>query len=129
MVVSVEIPYDLYMCIKGVCTPLKIPINSDFKMLSLEVDSSTSPLSHACKIKIHFGNEIVYNGMMGSGGFILTVMDIDEAADFEISLYTDCSLLVDLTEVIEPIKVIIKGELNEKDGFFTFTDAIKDEWA
>jgi len=67
--------------------------------------------------------------MMGSGGFILTVMDIDEAADFEISLYTDCSLLVDLTEVIEPIKVIIKGELNEKDGFFTFTDAIKDEWA
>jgi len=127
MGVSVEIPYYLDMCVKGVCTPLKIPINSDFKIHSLEVDTSTSPLSKACKIKIHFGNEIVYNGMMGSGGFILTVVDIDAGADFEVSLHTDCSLLVDLTEEIDSIKVIVKGEIHE--GVLSFSDAINEEWA
>ena len=127
MGVSVEIPFELEMCVKGICTPLKIPINPDFKILSLEVDSSKSPLSNACKIKIHFGNEIVYNGMMGSGGFILTVVDIDAGADFEISLHTDCSLLVDLTEEIDSIKVIVKGEIHE--GVLSFSDAINEEWA
>ena len=126
MGLDIEIPFDLEMCVKGVCTPLKIPINSDFKIFSLEVDSSTSPLSHACKINIKFGNEIVYNGMMGNDGFILTVMDIDEGADFEISLHTDCSLLVDLTEDIEPIKVIVKGELIEN---YTFNPTFADAWS
>lgn len=126
MDLDIEIPFDLEMCIKGVCTPLKIPINSDFKISSLEVDSSGSPLSHACKINIKFGNEIVYNGMMGNDGFILTIMDIDEGADFEISLFTDCSLLVDLTEVIDPIKVILKGAITEKK---TFNTSFKDDWS
>ncbi len=126
MDLDIEIPFDLEMCIKGVCTPLKIPINSDFKISSLEVDSSGSPLSHACKINIKFGNEIVYNGMMGNDGFILTIMDIDEEADFEISLFTDCSLLVDLTEVIDPIKVILKGAIKEKQ---TFNTSFKDDWS
>jgi hypothetical protein len=126
MDLDIEIPFDLEMCIKGVCTPLKIPINSDFKISSLEVDSSGSPLSHACKINIKFGNEIVYNGMMGNDGFILTIMDIDEEADFEISLFTDCSLLVDLTEVIDPIKVILKGAITEKQ---TFNTSFKDDWS
>jgi len=125
MGLDIEIPFDLEMCVKGVCTPLKIPINSDFKIFSLEIDSSTSPLSHACKINIKFGNEIVYNGMMGNDGFILTVMDIDEGADFEISLHTDCSLLVDLTEQIDPIKVIVKGEITEKN---TFNKLFTDDW-
>ena len=58
MSVSVEIPFELEMCVKGVCTPLKIPINNDFQITSLEIDSSNSPLSHACKIRISFGNEI-----------------------------------------------------------------------
>tara|TARA_B110000444_G_C18619342_1_gene491394 strand:- start:285 stop:665 length:381 start_codon:yes stop_codon:yes gene_type:complete len=126
MDLDIEIPFDLEMCIKGVCTPLKIPINSDFKISSLEVDSSGSPLSHACKINIKFGNEIVYNGMMGNDGFILTIMDIDDGADFEISLFTDCSLLVDLTEVIDPIKVILKGAITEKQ---TFNTSFKDDWS
>tara|TARA_S200002703_G_scaffold54732_1_gene47297 strand:+ start:148 stop:528 length:381 start_codon:yes stop_codon:yes gene_type:complete len=126
MDLDIEIPFDLEMCIKGVCTPLKIPINSDFKISSLEVDSSGSPLSHACKINIKFGNEIVYNGMMGNDGFVLTIMDIDEEADFEISLFTDCSLLVDLTEVIDPIKVILKGAITEKQ---TFNTSFKDDWS
>ena len=126
MDLDIEIPFDLEMCIKGVCTPLKIPINSDFKISSLEVDSSGSPLSHSCKINIKFGNEIVYNGMMGNDGFILTIMDIDEEADFEISLFTDCSLLVDLTEVIDPIKVILKGAITEKQ---TFNTSFKDDWS
>lgn len=126
MDLDIEIPFDLEMCIKGVCTPLKIPINSDFKISSLEVDSSGSPLSHACKINIKFGNEIVYNGMMGNDGFVLTIMDIDEEADFEISLFTDCSLLVDLTEVIDPIKVILKGAITEKK---TFNTSFKDDWS
>ena len=126
MDLDIEIPFDLEMCIKGVCTPLKIPINSDFKISSLEVDSSGSPLSHACKINIKFGNEIVYNGMMGNDGFKLTIMDIDEEADFEISLFTDCSLLVDLTEVIDPIKVILKGAITEKQ---TFNTSFKDDWS
>jgi len=126
MDLDIEIPFDLEMCIKGVCTPLKIPINSDFKISSLEVDSSGSPLSHACKINIKFGNEIVYNGMMGNDGFILTIMDIDDGADFEISLFTDCSLLVDLTEVIDPIKVILKGAITEKK---TFNTSFKDDWS
>ena len=117
MSVSVEIPFELEMCVKGVCTPLKIPINNDFQITSLEIDSSNSPLSHACKIKISFGNEIVYNGMMGSQGFVLTVVDIDEGADFEITLHTDCSLLVDLTEGLEPINVIVKGNLIQKQRF------------
>ncbi len=125
MDLDIEIPFDLEMCIKGVCTPLKIPINSDFKISSLEVDSSGSPLSHACKINIKFGNEIVYNGMMGSDGFILTVVDIDDDADFEISLFTDCSLLVDLTEDIDPIKVIVKGAITEKQ---TFNNSFSDDW-
>lgn len=125
MDLDIEIPFDLEMCIKGVCTPLKIPINSDFKISSLEVDSSGSPLSHACKINIKFGNEIVYNGMMGSDGFILTVVDIDDDADFEISLFTDCSLLVDLTEDINPIKVIVKGAITEKQ---TFNNSFSDDW-
>ncbi len=125
MDLDIEIPFDLEMCIKGVCTPLKIPINSDFKISSLEVDSSGSPLSHACKINIKFGNEIVYNGMMGSDGFILTVVDIDDDADFEISLFTDCSLLVDLTEDIDPIKVIVKGAITEKQ---TFNKSFSDDW-
>ena len=126
MDLDIEIPFDLEMCIKGVCTPLKIPINSDFKISSLEVDSSGSPLSHACKINIKFGNEIVYNGMMGNDGFVLTIMDIDEEADFEISLFTDCSLLVDLTEVIDPIKVILKCAITEKQ---TFNTSFKDDWS
>ena len=126
MDLDIEIPFDLEMCIKGVCTPLKIPINSDFKISSLEVDSSGSPLSHACKINIKFGNEIVYNGMMGNDGFILTIMDIDDGADFEISLFTDCSLLVYLTEVIDPIKVILKGAITEKK---TFNTSFKDDWS
>ena len=125
MGLDIEIPFDLEMCVKGVCTPLKIPINSDFKISSLEINSSTNPLSHACKIRIKFGNEIVYSGMMGNDGFILTVMDIDEGADFEISLATDCSLLVDLTEDIEPIKVIVKGEMIENK---TFGETFLDEW-
>lgn len=125
MDLDIEIPFDLEMCIKGVCTPLKIPINSDFKISSLEVDSSGSPLSHACKINIKFGNEIVYNGMMGSDGFILTVVDIDDDADFEISLFTDCSLLVDLTEDIDPIKVIVKGAITGKQ---TFNNSFSDDW-
>ena len=98
MDLDIEIPFDLEMCIKGVCTPLKIPINSDFKISSLEVDSSGSPLSHACKINIKFGNEI----------------------------FTDCSLLVDLTEVIDPIKVILKGAITEKQ---TFNTSFKDDWS
>jgi len=126
MGLDIEIPFDLEMCVKGVCTPLKIPINSDFKIFSLEIDSSTSPLSHACKINIKFGNEIVYNGMMGNDGFILTVMDIEDGADFEISLHTDCSLLVDLTEEIEPIRVIVKGELIEN---YTFNPTFADAWS
>ena len=126
MDLDIEIPFDLEMCIKGVCTPLKIPINSDFKISSLEVDSSGSPLSHACKINIKFGNEIVYNGLLGNDGFILTIMDIDDGADFEISLFTDCSLLVDLTEVIDPIKVILKGAITEKK---TFNTSFKDDWS
>ncbi len=126
MDLDIEIPFDLEMCIKVVCKPLKIHINSDFKISSLEVDSSGSPLSHACKINIKFGNEIVYNGMMGNDGFILTIMDIDEEADFEISLFTDCSLLVDLTEVIDPIKVILKGAITEKQ---TFNTSFKDDWS
>ncbi len=126
MDLDIEIPFDLEMCIKGVCTPLQIPINSDFKISSLEVDSSGSPLSHACKINIKFGNEIVYNGMMGNDGFTLTIMDIDDGADFEISLFTDCSLLVDLTEVIDPIKVILKGAITEKQ---TFNTSFKDDWS
>ena len=81
------------------------------------MDSSNSPLSHACKIQVKFGNEIVYNGMMGSDGFTLTVMEIDERANFDIVLHTDCSLLVDLTEKIEPIQVIVKGNLLQSEGF------------
>jgi len=115
--IPIEIPFDLEMCIKGVCTPLKIPITSNFKIDSIEVDSSNSPLSHACKIQVKFGNEIVYNGMMGSDGFTLTVMEIDEGANFDIVLHTDCSLLVDLTETIEPIQVIVKGNLLQSEGF------------
>lgn len=117
MSVSVEIPFELEMCVKGVCTPLKIPIDKHFEMTSLEIDSSNNPLAHACKIKISFGNEIVYNGMMGSQGFVLTVVDIDEGADFEITLHTDCSLLLDLTEGLEPINVIIKGNMIVKEHF------------
>ena len=126
MGLDIEIPFDLEMCVKGVCTPLKIPINSDFKILSLEVDTSANPLSHACKIRIQFGNEIVYNGMIGNDGFILTIMDIDEGANFEIILDTDCSLLVDLTDGIKPIKVIVKGELIEN---YTFNPTFADAWS
>jgi len=124
--ISVEIPYELEMCVKGICTPLNIPISEDFRITSLEIDSSEVPLASACKIRVKFGNEIAYNGMIGSQGFTLSVVDIDENVGFNISLDTDCSLLVDLAENVEPIKVILKGEIKTQEKY---GKGFTDEWA
>jgi len=107
--VRIIMDYDLEMCAKNTCTPLSIPIHPDFRLSSVGVDSSQSPLATACKVKVTFGNEIVYHGMIGSEGFTLSVVDIDEGADFEIKMSTDCSLLVDLADNLEPLKVKVSG--------------------
>ena len=51
---------------------------------------------------------------------------------FDLRLWYNCEereemvLLVDLTEVIDPIKVILKGAITEKK---TFNTSFKDDWS
>lgn len=126
--IRIVMDYDLEMCAKNTCTPLSIPIHSDFRLASVGVDSSHSPLATACKVKVTFGNEIVYHGMIGSEGFTLSVVDIDEGANFDIKMSTDCSLLVDLADNLEPLKVKVTGfmVMEESEGL---SRQMQKDWA
>lgn len=123
--IEVEIPYDLTMCVRGVCEPLIIPISRDFTITSLEIDAKDIPLASACKVHISFGSEVVYNSLLGSQGFTLSVVDIDEGVAFDITLKSDCSLLVDLTDEIEPIRVLLRGVLKPMKSH---SKSFRDEW-
>ena len=109
--IRIVMDYDLEMCAKNTCTPLSIPIHSDFRLASVGVDSSHSPLATAC-----------------SEGFTLSVVDIDEGANFDIKMSTDCSLLVDLADNLEPLKVKVTGfmVMEESEGL---SRQMQKDWA
>ena len=125
---EIKTEYDLPMCIEDLCTPMEIPIPTNFMLKDIEVNASESPLSHLCSISIHFGGETVYSGPIGRHGFVMQISELEPSSEYPLKFTASCSALHNLVgEPIEPVKVVIRGyeTMNEDEPYtHTFTS----EW-
>ena len=117
---EIETELDLPMCLDDICTPMEIPISSEFMLRNIEVNATDSPLSHLCSISISFGSEVVYDGPIGEHGFIMQITELEPRGDYALKIAANCSKLHSLlSEPIDPVKVVIKGyeEIEEELNF------------
>ena len=98
---EIKTEYEIPMCLDDVCTPMEIPIPTNFMLKDIEVNASESPLSHLCSISVHFGAETVYNGPIGRHGFVMQITELEPRGQYPLKFTASCSALHNL--VGEPI--------------------------
>ena len=126
---EIETEWELPMCLDHICTPMEIPISSDFMIRTIEINSSESPLSHLCSVSVAFGKEMVYDGPMGEHGFVMQITELEPKGEYTLKISANCSKLHALIgEPIEPVKVVIKGYEEIEEGI-SFEDGFTSEWA
>ena len=114
---EIKTEYEIPMCLDDVCTPMEIPIPTNFMLKDIEVNASESPLSHLCSISVHFGAETVYNGPIGRHGFVMQITELEPRGQYPLKFTASCSALHNLVgEPIDPVKVVITGYEVMKEG-------------
>ena len=122
---EIKTEYELPMCIEDLCTPMEIPIPTNFMLKDIEVNASESPLSHLCSISVHFGSETVYDGPIGRHGFVMQITELEPRGKYPLKFTASCSALHNLVgQPLDPVKVVITGyeimkEDEPYDEFFT----------
>ena len=117
------------MCLEDVCLPTVIPISNDFLLKDIEINSSDSPLSHLCSIRITFGSEVVYDGPIGKHGFVMQITELEPHGSYDLQFTTNCDQLHSLVgEPLDPGRIVIRGyeKLNDEEGF---TASFSSEWS
>ncbi len=125
---EIETEWELAMCLDDICTPMEIPISSDFMLKHIEINASDSSLSHLCTIAISFGKEIVYDGPIGEHGFVMQITELEPRGDYDLKFSANCSQLHSLlSEPIDPVRVVIRG-YEEIENNATFGMDFSSEW-
>ena len=125
---EIQTEYSLPMCLDDICTPMEIPIPSDFILKDIEVKATESPLSHLCSISVSFGSEMVYDGPIGRHGFVMQITELEPRGKYPLKFHASCSALHSLVgEPLEPVTVVITGYavINETEPF---AEEFTSEW-
>jgi|TARA_R110002012_G_scaffold160467_2_gene322315 hypothetical protein len=117
---EIETEMEIPMCIDDICTPMEVPISSEFMLKNIEINATDSPLSHLCSIAISFGSEMVYEGPIGEHGFVMQITELEPRGDYALKFSANCSKLHSLIgEPIEPVRLVIRGyeEIEDEINF------------
>ena len=126
---EIKTEYELPMCIEDLCTPMEIPIPTNFMLKDIEVNASESPLSHLCSISVHFGSETVYDGPIGRHGFVMQITELEPRGEYALKFSANCSALHTLIgEPPDPVRVVIRG-YEDIDDEVDFGDEFASEWS
>ena len=126
---EIKSEWSIPMCLDDVCLPTIIPISSEFLLKDIEINSSDSPLSHLCSIKITFGSEVVYDGPIGKHGFVMQITELEPNGSYDLKFTTNCGELHSLVgEPLEPVRVVVRGyeKLNDVESF---DESFSSEWS